>query len=151
MKVPVTSAPNCFVERVNVMGPVFRKRLDGSFEDTGVRAEVRDDRFLHGVNFRFENVSSADARKALAKVKELIPGIKANLGVPAWVHEWGVPAVGTVGTDAFVYLGDNLVALAPVWVLLANSAWVPGQLTQAADIEKTVQGILPGRWSEVFD
>lgn len=150
--VPVTSAANCFVRELGVLGPVFRKGLNGAFEDTGVRMSVHTDTQLHGVPFRFENCSSVDCQKALARVKELMPGVIAKLRPGAVVFDWRVPAVGTVGTDTFVVLGDDLVALAPQWVLLANAVSEPGKIGPTAlDIERTVTGIRPGRFHEVFD
>lgn len=149
--VPVTSAANCFVDATGEFRPVFRKTWDEKFLPTGVEVKVELDKQLNGISFRFETVSPADAQKALAKVQEMIPGVIAKVGPGVLVQNWGVPAVGTVGSEVFVFLGDDLLALAPQWILLENSPSKPHLVGPTGeDIQKLFSQIHPGRWNEVL-
>jgi hypothetical protein len=149
--VPVTSAANCFVDATGDFRPVFRKTWDEKFLPTGVEVKVDVDRQLNGVPFRFETVSPADAQKALARVKELIPDVIAEIGPGVWVQNLGVPAIGTVGSEVFVFLGDKLLALAPQWILLENSPSKPHLVGPTGeDIQRLFSQIHPGRWNEVL-
>lgn len=148
--IPITSAANCFVDGMNEMQPVYRVDGDGNVSETGVLMSVSQ-QTLNGAPWRVEAVSFGTAQKALATVKGFFPGMNVKLMSAAPVLSGGMPAIGTVNTNLFIVLG-GLVALAPAWILLANSALTPGKIgITAADIEGTVSALRPGIWGEVID
>ncbi len=147
--IPITSAANCFVDEMNVMTDVYRRVADGSYAETGVRMSVSEGT-LHGANFRMENVSFATARLAEAKVKKFFPGMVVKIMGSDVVTDKGMPAIGTLGTNFFIVIG-NAMALAPAWLLLANSI-KPGVMTvEASDIEFYVQQRGAGLWNQILD
>lgn len=148
-KIPFTTVAGAFVDEAEKFSPLSRRGVDGKFTPTGWNAKVSLTSSLHGAPFRFETLEPKAVYEALAGV--LNAGFIAKVGPSALVTDLGVPSVGTVGSEQFVVLGDNLVALAPQWLLLENSVLRPGKTGQdAADIEFVVSRIIPGRYNEVL-
>ncbi len=148
---PITSAPNCFIKGKDKLYPVRKLNGEGEYVETGVEMQVSDS-VLNKVPWRLEDVSIDDAFAAADRVRGWFPGMKVQVkdGSVVTSHSNGIPAIGTANTSIFVVIG-GLVALAPQWILLCNSAYEPGKLTQASDVEGTVSKLRPGIWGEILD
>jgi len=148
--VPITSAANCFVDGMNEMQPVYRIDGDGNVSETGVFMSVSVET-LNGAPWRLESVNFATAVKALNRVKQMFPAMSVKLTASSSVTAGKLPAIGTANANLYVVLG-GMVALAPAWLLLANSVLTPGVSgISAADIEATVSRLRAGIWGEILD
>jgi len=150
--VPITSAPNCFIDGMGAILPVYRVDGDGNVFETGVSMSVSLETQTNGMTYRNENVDFPTASKALQKVRALLPGVKTKLTNSAPVMRQGMPAMGNARTNFYVVLGDA-VAMAPAWLLLANSTLTPADPNgiNARDIEFEISKLAPGIWGQILD
>jgi hypothetical protein len=140
--VPITSAPNCFVDGMNEMQPVYRIDGDGNVSETGVQMSVSQ-QTLNGAPWRVEAVSFGTAQKALAAIRAMFPQIgSVRLMASSVVTNSGMPALGTANTNLFIVLGSR-VAIAPAYILLTS--------VTADAIEAQVSKLRAGIWGEILD
>lgn len=146
---PITSASRCYVDDVGSFQPVYREGVDGEITETGFSMAI----ILESgpVPRRSENSSFAMAKAALALVKRELPNVASKIISGDSVDEGNLPSIGNAHTNFHILIG-NAVALAPVWLLLANSVRNPSTVGQsAADIKYQVETIRPGIWGQITD
>jgi hypothetical protein len=146
---PITSANSSYVDATGSFQPVYRVDEQGEIIETGFSMSIIQE--SGPVPRRSENCTLAMARAAADRVKRELPGVVVKIISGAAVDEGKYPAIGNAHTNFHILIG-GAVAIAPVWILLANSTLRPAAIGQdAKDIEKQVAGIRPGIWGEILD
>ena len=132
------------------MRPVYRRAANGKLIKTGARAKLGTRQF-GTASVKAEDVDFETAELAESRINEILPGVAtAIIGAEDVLYK-AMPAIGNVHTNIFIRLG-GAVALAPLWVLFANSSFSPGETRPTAkDIEHVVSQQRPGIWSEILD